>query len=249
MTSSNLFNINPNQITITEISQFLPTGELSPDPLEYNNKSSQNIIYFNNGNFSSGDIQHHPNTQLQAEFAFIHENNRLRLIQLFNQNSNLEKITLIQEKINTTDITENIKQKPTLNINNLLGEWQGEAITIYPDIPIPDIYPTTLQLSINTNGELQQKLTFGKDNPKTIASTAKITDKILYFHQSFLPIQVIMLPNGASATFPPQIQPQKPFFLEAGWLINTNLRQRIIRNYNKGKLTSLTLVTENKITN
>ncbi len=57
-----------------------------------------------------------------------------------------------------------------------------------------------------------------------------------------------MLPDGASATSPLKVQLRQPLFLEAGWLIQPNMRQRMIRSYNdKGEWVSLTLVTEEKV--
>jgi hypothetical protein len=57
-----------------------------------------------------------------------------------------------------------------------------------------------------------------------------------------------LLPDGASATSPLKVQLRQPLFLEAGWLIQSNLRQRMIRSYNdKGEWASLTLVTEERV--
>ncbi|MHC5830307.1 MAG: DUF3598 family protein, partial [Nostoc sp.] len=47
---------------------------------------------------------------------------------------------------------------------------------------------------------------------------------------------------------PLKVQLRQPLFLEVGWLIQPNLRQRMIRSYNdKGEWVSLTLVSEERV--
>jgi len=81
-----------------------------------------------------------------------------------------------------------------------------------------------------------------------VTSTATIVGSQLLFTQGNYPIQVLLLPDGASCTAPLNIPRGQPFFLEVGWLLQENLRQRLIRSYDaQGGWTSLTLVTERKI--
>ena len=62
------------------------------------------------------------------------------------------------------------------------------------------------------------------------------------------PVQVLLLPNGASSTCPISITPRHPLFLEVGWLISPTHRQRLIRQYSaQGTWVSLTLVNETKV--
>ncbi|MBH8573125.1 DUF3598 family protein [Nostocaceae cyanobacterium CENA369] len=199
------------------------------------------LLFFENGAFSQGSIQLAPFTEFGAEFSFIYENRRLRLVQLFAQNGELDRLTLIREHLADTPKVE----RPPLQVADLLGTWQGQAITIYPDWRLPDLYSTTLQLQIDQTGQLIQSLNFGE---RTITSTATIKGSIIHFNKdSQKQVQVLLLPDGASATSPLQVQPRQPLFLEAGWLIQPNLRQRMVRSYNdKGEWTSLTLVTEEK---
>jgi hypothetical protein len=69
----------------------------------------------------------------------------------------------------------------------------------------------------------------------------------LYFDESPQPVRVLMLPDGASATFPERIPRGKPFFLEAGWLREEQRRDRLIRRYGEtGEWLSLTWVREQK---
>jgi hypothetical protein len=103
-----------------------------------------------------------------------------------------------------------------------------------------------LQISQN-NQELTQKLTFSQ---YTITSSATITNSMLDFEKSKPPVRVLLLPDGASVTFPLVIEGNSPFFLEIGWLIEPLVRQRLIRRYNaKGEWESLTFVEEKRLIN
>ncbi|BAZ53507.1 hypothetical protein NIES4103_61850 [Nostoc sp. NIES-4103] len=199
------------------------------------------LLFFENGAFSQGSIQLAPFSQFGAEFGLIYENRRLRLVQLFNQNGQLYQLTLIREHLAGTPKAE----RPELKVEDLLGKWLGEAVTIYRDLRSPDIYSTTLQLQLDHNGRLIQSLSFGEN---TITSTATIKGSIIHFDENpQKQVQVLLLPDGASATSLLQAQLGQSLFLELGWLIKPNLRQRIIRNYDdKGEWVNLTLVTEQK---
>ncbi|MGJ5634220.1 DUF3598 family protein [Nostoc sp. CALU 1950] len=202
----------------------------------------RSLLFFENGSFSEGLIQLGPFSEFGAEVALVHENRRLRLVQLFDNTGQLKELILIREHLAGTPAAE----RPPLQINDLLGEWQGQAVTIYPDWRSPDTYSTTLKLQLDETGRLIQSTSFAE---RTINSTATIKGPIVLFDQDpEKQVQVLLLPDGASATSPLQVQLRKPFFLEVGWLIQPNLRQRMIRSYNeKGEWVSLTLVTEERV--
>jgi len=200
------------------------------------------LLFFENGSFSEGLIQLGPFSEFGGELALVHENRRLRLVQLFDKNGYLNGLTLIREHLAGTAAAE----RPTLQINDLLGEWQGKAVTIYRDLRSPDTYSTTLKLQLDDARRLIQSTSFAE---RTITSTATIKDQIILFDQDpQKQVQVLLLPDGASATSPLKVQLRQPLFLEVGWLIQSNLRQRMIRSYNdKGEWVSLTLVTEERV--
>jgi hypothetical protein len=208
--------------------------------LEYSNLA-RSVLFFENGEFSQGSIQLGPYAEFGAELGLIYENRRLRLVQIFNKNGDLDNITLIPEHLAGTPAIEN----PPLQVNDLLGEWQGEAKNIYYDLRSPSTCSSNLKLGIDQSGRLVQTTSF---NETVITSTATIKDNIILFDQNpQKQIQVLLLPHGASATSPLKAQLRQPLFLEAGWLINPHLRQRIIRSYDdKGAWVSLTLVTEER---
>ncbi|MBF2067300.1 MAG: DUF3598 family protein [Calothrix sp. C42_A2020_038] len=203
---------------------------------------SRSILFFENGAFSQGTIQFAPFTEFGAEFGFIHQNHRLRLVQLFNQDGNLRSLTLIREHSEGSDKVE----RPPLTVDALLGEWEGKTVTIFPDSRDPVTSTTKMQLHLNSKGHLIQNLGFGDKN---ITSTAKINGSTLEFDGNpENPIRVLMLPGGASATFPVKVQLRQPLFLESGWLVEPGWRQRMVRSYDdKGGWVSLTLVSETKI--
>ncbi|MEH2269663.1 MAG: DUF3598 family protein [Nostoc sp.] len=202
----------------------------------------RSLLFFENGSFSEGLIQLGPFSEFGAEVALVHENQRLRLVQLFDNTGQLKELILIREHLAGTPAAE----RPTLQMNDLLGEWQGQAVTIYPDWRSPDTYSTTLKLQVDDAGRLIQSTSFAE---RTITSTATIKGSIVLFDQyPEKQVQVLFLPDGASATSPLKVQLRQPFFLEVGWLIQPNLRQRMIRSYNdKGEWVSLTLVTEERV--
>ncbi|MDJ0733078.1 MAG: DUF3598 family protein [Nostocaceae cyanobacterium] len=201
------------------------------------------IMFFENGAFSQGPVQFSPYAQFGAEFCLIYENCRLRLVQLYDYSSaRLKEITLIREHLTGTQPP----QRPTLKVDDLLGEWQGEAVTIYPDLRPSFRFPTTLKLHLDNTGRLVQSLSFAGE---TITSSATVKGSIIHFDQNPQnQVQVLLLPDGSSATSPVKAQLGQSLFLESGWLIQPQLRQRIVRSYNgKGEFSSLTLITETKV--
>lgn len=209
--------------------------------LEYSSLA-KSVLFFENGAFSQGSIQLGPFSEFGAELGLIDENRRLRLVQLFDKNGQMNQLTLIREHLAGTQAIEN----PPLQVDDLLGEWQGEATTIYPDWRSPDTISTNLKLQLDDSGRLIQTLNFAGH---TIATTATINGSIILFDQDpQKQVQVLLLPNGASATSPLQVQIRQSFILEVGWLIKPNLRQRMVRSYNdKGEWVSLTLVREQRV--
>ncbi|MGL5082385.1 MAG: DUF3598 family protein [Microcoleaceae cyanobacterium] len=201
----------------------------------------KDILFFETGAFSQGTIQLAPFAQSGGEFGFIQGDRRLRLVELFDSQGNLEKLTLIRENCARTDAQES----PILTVEQLLGTWQGEAVTLYPDLRSPETYPTQMQLQLDSSGRLNQQITFGN---QTIRSSGQIHGSVLQFDQGSQPMQVILLPSGTSATVPQHVQLRSPYFIEAGWLVTPQERQRLIRRYDAmGAWESLTLVTERKL--
>lgn len=247
-----LEGINDNQTIRQIIRRFLPNQPVEEKVLEYSSLG-RGILFFENGAFSQGSIQLAPFSEFGAELGLIDSDRRLRLVQLFDKTSYLDKLTLIREKLAGATTEE----RPPLLVDDLLGEWQGEAVTLYPDRRAPDIYSTTLRVDKNGDGQLVQQLTINADGrrddrphsstTRSIGSTARIEGSILYFDKGPQSNQMLLLPDGASSTSPQQVRLGQAFFLEVGWLLQPDLRQRLIRRYNdKGEWSTLTLVTERR---
>lgn len=232
--------VNDNQTIRQTIQHFSLDGEVVEEKVLVYSSLNRGILLFEDGAFSQGSIQFGPFSEFGAELGFINVNRRLRLVQLFDKDSNLSRLTLIRERLLDTQAAE----RPPLTLEMLLGEWQGEAVTLYPDWRNPETYRTSLSIQM-VGDRISQRLTTPSLD---FTSTATIDGSILHFDQVSHAVQVLLLPDGASSTTPLSI-PKSPFFLEAGWLISENLRQRMIRSYDaQGGWSSLTLVTERKIT-
>ena len=207
--------------------------------VDYQNLN-RTILFFENGAFSQGSTQWSAYGQFGGEFGLIEGDRRLRMVQLYN-GKDIERLVLIREKAPQS----NTPERPPLTVEQLIGEWRGEAVTMYPDLRNPDIYSTKLTIERKDNNTIEQQLTFGT---RTITSQAKIEGSRLLFKESGLPIQILLLPDGASCNCPEPITTGQPFVLEMGWLLKSDRRQRIIRSYDKtGAWTNCTLVTEEKI--
>jgi hypothetical protein len=207
---------------------------------EYRSLGRQ-IIFFDTGAFSKGSLQVAPFTDFGAEYGFVGENRRLRFVQLYDREGNLSSLTLIREFRSGTDARE----RPTLTVAQLLGTWEGIACTAYPDWKPAEVYTTRLEIKEIGNGQLQQELSFGGQK---ITSTARIDGNKLHFEEGTIPRQILLLPDGTSSNTPLQVPYRQPFFLELGWLVEKDERQRLIRRYNeKGEWLDATHVIERKI--
>ncbi|MBI4782905.1 MAG: DUF3598 family protein [Oscillatoriophycideae cyanobacterium NC_groundwater_1537_Pr4_S-0.65um_50_18] len=240
-----LEGINEKQTVRQTIEQFSPqTGEVNYQKVLEYSTLGRSILLFKAGDFSQGSMQSAPFSEFGAELGFIQGDRRLRLVQMFDKNSALSSLTLIREQRQQAEMpSETPFDAALLRVEQLVGNWQGEAVTLYPDWRSPHRYDT--RLSVQVEGDrLVQHLTTPEMNFNSVAA---IEGSILRFEQGKYPIQVLLLPGGASSNTPVQIPRRQPFFLEAGWLIAPNLRKRMIRSYDaQGGWSSLTLVTEQK---
>jgi Domain of unknown function (DUF3598) len=212
-----------------------PTSDRSQ---EYRSLGRQ-AVFFDTGAFSKGSLQVAPFAEFGAEYGFVAENRRSRLVQLFDKQGSFASLTLIREIRSGTDAT----LRPDLTIEQLVGKWVGNACTCYADWRDPETMPTSLEIS-QVGDSLQQQLAFGD---RTISSTARIDGNRLHFTGT-TPRTILLLPDGASSNTPAQISHRQPFFVEAGWLLSDNQRQRLIRNYNdKGEWISSTHIIEDRL--
>jgi hypothetical protein len=206
---------------------------------EYRSLGKENI-FFSTGAFSKGTLQLAPFTEFGAEYGFVDNDRRSRLVQLYDKQGNFISLTLIREFRTSTDAYE----RPQLTVEQLIGNWEGKAYTSYSDLRPSAVCSTSLEIQDMGNGYLGQKLSFAS---QVITSTARIEGNKVIFEKEGTTRQILLLPDGNSSNVPLQLQLRKPFFVEAGWLVKENERQRLIRNYSeKGEWISSTHVIEYK---
>jgi hypothetical protein len=200
---------------------------------------NRNICLFEDGHFSKGSQQFSPYSIFGAEYGFVVDDRRCRAVQLFDSDSSLDTIVLIREYRKDSNAIE----CPMLSVEMLEGEWVGEAQTIYPDWRNTEPYQTNL--TIKKEGQtVVQTLKTPEIN---LTSEGQIEGNSINFNQRNQNIRLLLLPDGASSTTPLTIKPRESFFVEFAWLVESNQRLRLIRQYDdEGRWISLTLVTEYK---
>ncbi len=217
-----------------------PVHECLVAEYHYPGPAPQQIPFLPTGAFSQGSLQWSPVSEFGAELALIFGDRRLRLVERYAFGSELTSLTLIRE------VREGslVQASPPLTVSALTGVWEGEAITASSDARVSKPFQTKLEIQV-AGDRLLQHLTF---SGSAIESVGRITGNQILFDSGSQPMQVLLLPGGASALCPIKINRGFSFLLEAGWLIEPNLRQRLIRSYSdRGEWTSLTLVNECKV--
>lgn len=239
----NLEGIDNNQAVLFRLRRFDASGydsfPIQDYQQEYRSLAKENI-FFNTGAFSKGTLQLAPFTEFGAEYGFIDENRRSRLVQLYDKQGNFSNLTLIREFRTGTEA----KERPPLTVEQLIGKWEGQAHTVYSDLRPSETNTSYLEIKEIDNGYLEHQLSFAGQN---ISSKAKIAGNKLIFEQERNIREILLLPDGISSNVPVKLELRKPLFVEAGWLVRDNERQRLIRTYNtKGEWVSSTHVIEIK---
>ncbi len=211
-----------------------------PEPLVMEFSSlSRDLLFFESGAFCQGSMQFTTSGQFGAEFCLVTADRRLRLVQMYRSGAALDYFALIREQ----RVGSNAPERPKLTIEDLIGTWQGEAITLFPDWHTEE-YTLEMQIAQQAN-KLIQNLAFAG---RTITTEADIEGDRLLYKNSPLPVQILLLPDGASANCPLEIKPGLPFVLEMGWLLESGVRQRIMRTFNaQGDWVNVTLSTERRV--
>ena len=200
---------------------------------------NHNIFLFEDGHFAKGSQQFSPYAIFAAEYSFIVSDRRCRLVQFFDTKSSLESVILIRELRKDSNAIE----RPMLSLEQLEGEWFGEANTLYPDWRTTEPYQT--HLTIKKQGQtISQTLVTPEMN---FGSEGKIEGNSVIFNQRNQDISLLFLPDGVSSTSPLIIKQGEAFFVEFGWLVEPHKRLRLIRQYDRqGRWINVTLVTESK---
>ena len=247
-----LEGLNDNK-NVHQVVRYLPPNEPPRDVVVDYDSLNRSIIFFENGAFSQGSMQWGPYSTFGGEFGLIDNEfgdgtRRLRMVELYSSTSQLQRVVLIREKLPDSKVPD----RPDLTVDSLLGTWKGKAITLHADLSNPTEFTSQLEIKQKDSSSIEQILSFRDEAPpplrdRTISSTAKIEGNRLLFDRD-LPTQVILLPDGASCSCPLKVGSGHNFVLEMGWLLQPDIRQRIMRSYNeKGNWVSCTLVTEKKV--
>ena len=239
-----LEGLNDNK-NVHQVVRYLPPDKPPRDVVVDYDSLNRSILFFENGAFSQGSMQWGPYSTFGGEFGLIDNEfgdgtRRLRMVELYSSTSQLQRVVLIREKLPDSKVPD----RPDLTVDNLLGIWEGRGITLHADLRNPTEFTSQLEIKQRDSSSIEQNLSFGD---RTGYSTAKIEGNRLLF-DSDLPTQVILLPDGASCSCPLKVSSGHNFVLEMGWLLQPDIRQRIMRSYNeKGNWVSCTLVTEKKV--
>ena len=140
-------------------------------------------------------------------------------------------------------------ERPPLTLDQLLGRWEGESITLSPNWLTPEVTPTITEWQREGDRAIMSlQMPTGQQTITSIAQVDQFNPQILHFTQDNSSIQTLFLPDGASLTCPETINSRQPFRLSISWLLAPNLHQRMIRTYDRyGEWADLTLVTERKV--
>jgi len=223
------------------IRKYPPRQPVQETVLDYRSLG-RGVLFGETGAFSQGSLQWSPVSDFGAELGLIEQTERLRVALTFPRQRTLEGLTLIREHLQGTEP----RQRPHLTLDLLVGTWTGTATTVFLDWQPEQTMETQLTVTSTEGNGVEQTLQFGGHPP--VQTSGWSESNSLKFDQGQQPVTVLLLPGGASASFPTSIQSGQPLFLEAGWLITPDRRQRIIRTYDpQGTLASLTVVIEHKV--
>jgi Domain of unknown function (DUF3598) len=216
-------------------------GILQPQEMVFDfSEPGAGAIFFETGAFSEGSPYLRMGAPGGAEFAFRHVDRRLRLIQQFDSNGQLFRLTLIREQ----RVGSNAPERPPLDLAGWLGVWQGEAVTLCHGSTNIDRVPTTQTVALKDDRMVTRSETIGSQVTQSTFTIDSQSDRPRLTNHSN---QVILLPDAAYTLSPTQIEPGTVIALEVGWSIDPNLRQRLIRTYtDRGEWLSLTFITESK---
>jgi Domain of unknown function (DUF3598) len=225
------------------LTRHYPDADGVPQPQEMAfdfSAPSAGAMFFETGAFSEGSPYLRAGLPGGAEFAFKHEDRRLRSIPQYDRDGKLFRLTLIREQ----RVGTNAPERPLLDLAGWLGGWQGKAVTLYPgstrvsESPAIQTVTMTDDLTVSISRSIESQVTESTLTIDSGSTPTRLTSQST---------QLILLPDAAYVLCPTQIESGAAIELEVGWSIEPNLRQRLIRTYtDRGEWLSLTFITESK---
>ncbi len=100
------------------------------------------VVFFESGAFSKGSMQLAPQTPFGAEYGFVHQDRRHRLVELYSDAGETGQLVLIREFRAGSGASE----RPPLSAQQLMGQWQGQSATVTADWPEPERADCTVRL-------------------------------------------------------------------------------------------------------
>lgn len=162
---------------------------------------------FLDNSFSWGSIIFVEESRFGFETGFRYEDKRLSTVVVYNENCDLQEITVISEVLEGSSEESN-----TISPQQFSSIWEGTAKTINPNWIVSSAVETSYKQLEDDNQDYLK----------------------LYF------------PEGVCLRCPIFVEAEKEFSAAIDWLINPNLLQSGIRNYDASGFTSFTLATFNK---
>lgn len=226
--------------------------------LEYSSLS-RSVLVFASGAFSQGSMQYGPFSAFGAEFGLKQGNRRLRLVQRYDAQAQLEQLTLIREHRQGTEPAH----QPPLTVAADVGEWRGDAVTLYPDWSPASHTQTQCWMELQGDRIHYQSDLGLPSQPSGLSAGAD--DLIFQINQSqenasqirgdrlLTPagdpaIQWLGLADGCFSLCPMAVPRQQSFSLQVGWHTSDRQRQRLLRHYDAtGAWVGLTWVTEYRV--
>lgn len=222
-------------------------------------------LLFESGAFSDGPRYASSTLTFGAEFCLVTPGRRSRQVQMFDTTGQCQQVTLIREK-RATCAEQDVSP---FGVQDLLGTWQQHWVTRDPARPetCEQACSTLVRTVIRTDGQLplsadyvewsqhplvsddarKSSTVFSQREPVRTVLVQR-TPSLLSFEQEGHLCQTLLLPDGAFATFPVQLQKGHPFFVESGWLMEPGLCQRLVRRYNaSGDWVNVSWIRETRI--
>jgi hypothetical protein len=197
------------------------------------------VVFFESGAFSKGSLQVAPCTRFGAEYGFVAQDRRARLVQLFTEAGQFDSLVLIREFRAGSDARE----RPALEPDQLIGTWRGEAATITAEWPEPTLHSSVTTMALEPTGALAIRSEWGEE---TMELEGRIDGRRIALGGD-APGLINLLPDGGFSHVPLRVDHRHAFFVQAGWLVSPDQFQRLIRRYNdRGEWLSSTHLIETR---
>ncbi|MEL7070500.1 MAG: DUF3598 family protein [Cyanobacteria bacterium J06581_3] len=232
------------------------------------------LSFFENGTFAQGSSQWSAFGQFATEVSLkIGDNKRVRYVVMYESTqhytSQIKYVTLICEhREGTAPFTE--KPLTTSQISSQSdgqsdGSWTGEASVVFTDGKPPTTGRSQWQLDSNLAFSCAEQWAdsthsleaegLGADKSDGSAAQPATVIRLAPATEGQLPYQLMLLPKGAYCLLPTEIEKERDFRLEVGWLSDAGERSssggvsrtRLIRYYDtRGVHTESALIKDQR---